>query len=59
MSKVNIINAIFNGLVKLIKAINCKIACCCESSCSQEQSPPSPDPSVTEEKWNDEVFGKD
>lgn len=39
MKKVKLINAIFNGLVKLIKAINCKIACCCESSCSQERPP--------------------
>ena len=59
MSKVKIIATVFEGLVRLIKALNCKIACCCESQCSQEPPPPSPDHSVTEEDWNNEVFGKD
>mgnify|MGYP003121152323 CR=1 FL=1 len=48
--KVKVINALTNGIVKIIKAINCRIACCCESQCSQkaEPPPPSPQPSLKE-----------
>lgn len=50
--KVKLINALTNGIVKIIKAINCRIACCCESQCSQKPMtdlgslPPSPQPSL-------------
>ena len=40
--KVKVINALTNGIVKIIKAINCRIACCCESQCSQKTIPQSP-----------------
>ncbi len=43
--KVKVIKALTNGIVKIIKAINCRIACCCESQCSQP-TPPSPQPSL-------------
>tara|TARA_Y100000401_G_C8126081_1_gene127709 strand:+ start:306 stop:476 length:171 start_codon:yes stop_codon:yes gene_type:complete len=49
--KVKVIKALTNGIVKIIKAINCRIACCCESQCSQPTTnlgslPPSPQPSL-------------
>ena len=61
MSKSNIINAVFNGLVRLVKAINCKIKCCCESECSQQNPEPSSpaefETGMDEETWNNGVFG--
>lgn len=35
MKKLLIIEAILNGLVKLIRAIKCKSSCCIESSCGE------------------------
>ena len=29
----NKLKIIFNGIVSIIKAINCKLRCCCSSSC--------------------------
>ena len=33
------IDKILNGIVKIIKAIRCKIVCCCKSECSQNIEP--------------------
>lgn len=35
MKKILLVKEILNGLINLIKSINCKIVCCCESSCNQ------------------------
>jgi len=48
MKKILIIRELLNGLVRLVKAIRCKVSCCCESECGRqqcdepEQSPQSP-----------------
>jgi hypothetical protein len=31
------IREIFKGLTNLLKALNCRLTCCCESSCSQQE----------------------
>jgi len=33
------IDKILNAIVKIIKAIRCKIVCCCQSECSQNIEP--------------------
>ena len=38
MKRILIVREIINGIVKIIKSINCKMRCCCESSCNQRQS---------------------
>ena len=43
------IDKILNGIVKIIKAIRCKIACCCKSECSQNVDP-EPEPETTNNK---------
>ncbi len=48
MKKILIIRELLNGLVRLVKAIRCKVSCCCESECGRQQcdepkqSPQSP-----------------
>ncbi len=37
MKKLLLIREILNGIVRIIKSINCKMRCCCESSCNQPQ----------------------
>ena len=52
--KVKLINALTNGIVKIIKAINCRIACCRSSAdifgkkpmTDLGSLPPSPQPSL-------------
>lgn len=34
MKKFLIVREVLNGLVKLVKEIRCRIACCCESECN-------------------------
>jgi len=36
MKKILIVRELMNGLVNLIKAIRCRIACCCESECGTQ-----------------------
>jgi hypothetical protein len=44
MKNIEIINAIFGGIVKIIKAIKCKSSCC-KSSCDSNPEPqPEPEP---------------
>lgn len=38
MKKLLLVEAIMNGLVRLIKAIRCKSSCCIESSCGERRS---------------------
>lgn len=40
MKKLELINAIFGGIVKIIKAVKCKSACC-KSSCDGQPEPVS------------------
>lgn len=35
MKEIRIIGAIFNGLIRLAKAIRCKSVCCVKSSCNE------------------------
>ncbi len=34
MKKILLVREILNGLVRLVKAIRCRIACCCQSECN-------------------------
>lgn len=34
MKKLLLVREILNGLVKLVKAVSCKITCCCKSECN-------------------------
>jgi len=36
MKKILIVRELINGLVRLVKAIRCKIVCCCESECGKQ-----------------------
>ena len=48
MKNIELINAIFGGIVKIIKAIKCKSACC-KSSCDSHPEPePEPEPNSLE-----------
>lgn len=38
MKKLLLIREILNGLVRLVKAINCKITCCCKSECNTKRN---------------------
>ena len=38
MKKLLLVREILNGLVRLVKAIRCKVSCCCESECGRRQS---------------------
>jgi len=38
MKKLMLVEAILNGLVRIIKAIRCKSSCCIESSCGERRS---------------------
>ena len=38
MTKVDLIKAVFEGLTNLVKVLNIRSKCCCESSCSQEHA---------------------
>jgi hypothetical protein len=44
MKRILIVKEIINGIVRIIKSLNCKLKCCCESSCNQHQ--------IEEEKIN-------
>lgn len=50
MAKIPLVSAVINGLVKLVKALNCKCkSSCCQSECSQgPKSPKRSDPKITE-----------
>lgn len=37
MKKLLLVKEILNGIVKIIKSINCKLKCCCESECNQRR----------------------
>jgi hypothetical protein len=41
--RIELINAIFGGIVKIIRAIKCKSACC-KSSCDSHPEPEEPEP---------------
>jgi|TARA_R110002126_G_scaffold4992_6_gene26199 hypothetical protein len=38
MKKILIVKEIVNGVVKIIKAIRCKMRCCCESECGKQET---------------------
>lgn len=38
MKKILLVREILNGLVRLVKAIRCKMVCCCESECGRRSS---------------------
>ena len=38
MKKILLVKELMNGLVKLVKAIRCKIVCCCESECGRRET---------------------
>jgi hypothetical protein len=38
MKKILLVREIMNGLVRLVKALRCKIRCCCESECGRRSS---------------------
>lgn len=38
MKKLLLVREILNGLVRLVKAINCKITCCCKSECNTKRN---------------------
>ena len=50
MRKVPLVSAVINGLVKLVKALNCKCkSTCCQSECVQApKSPKRSDPEIRE-----------
>jgi hypothetical protein len=50
MAKIPLVSAVINGLVKLVKALNCKCkSSCCQSECSQgPKSPKRSDPDIKE-----------
>lgn len=37
MKKLLLVREILNGIARIVKSLNCKIRCCCESSCNQQQ----------------------
>lgn len=37
MKKILIIREVLNGLTRLVKAISCKISCCCKSECNTQR----------------------
>lgn len=39
MKKLLLVREIINGIVKLVKAIRCKVSCCCESECGRRDTP--------------------
>ena len=38
MKKILLVKELMNGLVRLVKAIRCRIACCCESECGRRET---------------------